>query len=581
MNFLQKLWLILTKKDKRNLGLLLVLSVVVSVIETIALSAVMVFVSFATNFDSISKSKVGGYLYSMSGCSSHVNFIIFLGLLLAGFYLVRCFISIGHIYLMIRFAQGRYQAWAQWIFRSYLLFPYQQFALKTSSKVGQALLSTTGQVCQIVNGMLTISAEFFTLSCIYIMLMLVNWKMTCVLTILLVTKSFLLIKIFSKSLAHAGELSRQYSTEASKTFSDSYGNYKPLKLLPANELIINRFVNATRGVAHSNILNVTLQGTPRFIIETIGFFILIGVILYVLYMYHSATSVLPVVSLYALAFYRLLPSMNKLLAAYNQIIFSKYAVHDVYEFLQFKREILGSVPIVFNHSIVFNHVRFGHVSDKPILKNIDLVIHKGERVAFIGESGAGKTTIVDLFMGLFIPQEGAIVIDGVALSNDNLKSWRSKIGYVPQSIYLFDGTVADNVVFGRARDEAKLVNALRRARIYDDLLAKEGLETRVGDMAVMISGGQRQRIALARALYDDPDVLVFDEATSALDHATEGKIMDEIYSVDKNKTLIIVAHRLTTVERCDTIYKIEKGSVFRVTDINLLYKMQNQQNVVG
>ena len=217
-------------------------------------------------------------------------------------------------------------------------------------------------------------------------------------------------------------------------------------------------------------------------------------------------------------------------------------------------------------------VWFGYLDNKPVLKDANIIIKKGERIAFVGESGAGKSTIADILMGLYTPNSGSVLIDNIALTEDNLKAWRSKIGYVPQNIHLFDGTVADNVVFSRDYEDAKLISALKRAHIYDDLLAKNGLDTRVGDMGIMISGGQKQRIALARALYENPEVLVFDEATSALDHETESKIMDEIYSIDKNTTLIIIAHRLTSIERCEKIYKIEKGHVFSIDNVSLLYK---------
>lgn len=572
MNFLQKLWLLLTRRDKRNLTILLLSSIAVSVIETVALSSIAVFILLATNFDAINKSKFFSYIYKISGCTSHVNFIMVLGILLAGFYLLRGAIAIGHAYFMIRFAQGRYQDWTQRIFKDYLLFPYKRFALENSSRIGQILFGATGQLSQVINGLLIISSEFFTVGCVYVMLMWVNWKMTCVLTFLLAIKSFLLIKLFSQSLANAGILSRKYSTEASKTFSDSFGNYKMLKLLSSNTPIVNRFVVSTKGVAKANVLNVTLQSAPRFILETIGFFILVGIILYVLYMYHNASSLLSIVSLYALAFYRLLPSVNKILAGYNQIVFSKYAIHDIYDFLGMQQEVLGNAQISFTNTISLQQVWFEYLDNKPVFKDINMVIKKGERIAFVGESGAGKSTIADILMGLYTPNVGTVLIDNVALTEDNLKAWRSKIGYVPQNIYLFDGTVADNVIFGRNYDEIKLISALKRAHIYKDLLAKDGLSTRVGDMGVMISGGQKQRIALARALYENPEVLVFDEATSALDHETESTIMDEIYSIDKNTTLIIIAHRLTSIERCEKIYKIEKGHIFAIDYVNLLYK---------
>ncbi len=572
MNFLQKLWVLLTLRDKRNLTILLLSSIVVSIIETFALSAIAVFILLATNFDAINKNKFFYYLYKASGCVSPVNFIMMLGILLAVFYLLRGVIAIGHTYLMIRFAQGRYQDWAQRIFKDYLLFPYKRFANENLSRMNQILFGSVGQLSQVINGLLIISTECFTVFCVYATLMWVNWKMTCVLTLLLAIKSFLLIKLFSQSLAHAGVLSRKYSTEASKTFLDSFGNYKMLKLLSSNAPVINRFVASTKGVARANVLNTTLQGAPRFILETIGFFILVGIILYVIYMYHSASSVLSIVSLYALAFYRLLPSVNKILSGYNQIVFSKYAVHDIYDFLGMQQEKLGSNPVLFTGTISLQQVWFGYLDNKPVLKDVNMTINKGERIAFVGESGVGKSTIADILMGLYTPNSGTILIDGVALTEANLKAWRSKIGYVPQNIYLFDGTVADNVVFGRSYDEAKLISALKRARIYDDLLTKDGLDTRAGDMGIMISGGQKQRIALARALYENPEVLVFDEATSALDHETESKIMDEIYSIDKNTTLIIIAHRLTSIERCEKIYKIEKGHVISIDNVHVLYK---------
>jgi ABC-type multidrug transport system fused ATPase/permease subunit len=183
-------------------------------------------------------------------------------------------------------------------------------------------------------------------------------------------------------------------------------------------------------------------------------------------------------------------------------------------------------------------------------------------------------------MGLYEPQKGRIFIDDVLLSRENVRSWRSKIGYIPQTIYLFDGPVADNVVFGRKYDENRLISCLKKARIYDFLLTQDGIYTPVGEGGVRLSGGQKQRVAIARALYADPDILVLDEATSALDHETESKIMDEIYSEHKDKTLIVVAHRLSTVAQCNKIYKIEKGHVFLVSDLLGVNDIQKKDNVI-
>jgi len=210
--------------------------------------------------------------------------------------------------------------------------------------------------------------------------------------------------------------------------------------------------------------------------------------------------------------------------------------------------------------IEVKNLAFGYQQHKMVLNGASLVINKGERVGFVGESGSGKSTLVDLIAGLYKPVNGYIQVDSTMLTDDNLRSWRGKIGYIPQSIYLFDGTVADNIVFGREYDEVKIIKALQKANIYDFLLKhQDGIHTKVGESGIKFSGGQKQRIAIARALYSDPEILILDEATSSLDNQTEERIMDEIYSVNKDKTLLIIAHRLTTVERCDKVYKIENG----------------------
>ena len=192
-----------------------------------------------------------------------------------------------------------------------------------------------------------------------------------------------------------------------------------------------------------------------------------------------------------------------------------------------------------------------------VLNDINLTLNKGDKIAFVGESGAGKSTLADIIIGLYRPNSGCIKIDGVLLNDDNLQNWRSQIGYVPQQVYLFDGTVADNICFGRQRDDKILEDVLKQANIYYFLQTKEGLETLVGEGGIQLSGGQKQRIAIARALYGNPEILVLDEATSALDNDTEEKIMKEIYHISKDKTLIVIAHRLTTIKGCDKVFEIK------------------------
>jgi ATP-binding cassette subfamily B protein/ATP-binding cassette subfamily C protein len=233
----------------------------------------------------------------------------------------------------------------------------------------------------------------------------------------------------------------------------------------------------------------------------------------------------------------------------------------IYDDLNLETDTEGCTPVAFTKSIRGEGLWFRYIKGGDVIKDISLEITRGEKIAFVGESGSGKTTLVDLLIGIYRPVQGQLYIDDVLIDHSNIRSWRNKIGYIPQSIYLFDGTVAENVVFGSDFDETNVIQALKKAKIMDFLETKDGINTRVGEGGIQLSGGQKQRIGIARALYNDPDVLVLDEATSSLDDETEAQIMDEIYDVSGHKTLIIIAHRLSTVERCDRRIVLNNGTV--------------------
>jgi ATP-binding cassette subfamily B protein/ATP-binding cassette subfamily C protein len=239
----------------------------------------------------------------------------------------------------------------------------------------------------------------------------------------------------------------------------------------------------------------------------------------------------------------------------------RHSLDLVYEAAQIPVAHEGNETLVFNKTITINNVSFKYATGDEVIQNISLNIQKGEKIAITGESGCGKSTLVDIIIGINEPVSGSVSIDNTLLAKNNICSWRKKIGYIPQSIYLFDGTVAENVTIGSFHDDEKIKQVLITANIWDFLETKDGINTKVGEKGIQLSGGQQQRIGIARALYDDPEILVLDEATSSLDTETESKIMDEIYCVSKNKTLIVIAHRLSTIERCDRKIKLENGKI--------------------
>jgi ATP-binding cassette subfamily B protein/ATP-binding cassette subfamily C protein len=346
-----------------------------------------------------------------------------------------------------------------------------------------------------------------------------------------------------------------------RVLKETMGNFKYVKLKGNEKGILSAYDAAVGTFSRSEVMNNVLGIIPKSILESIGFSFLVAVIVYIIWVYHDASRVIPVISMYALALYRILPSVHRSLQNINNIIYMEKTLESVEKSLLQPAEEEGSTPIVFDRSVRLENIHFRYMTGGDIITGVSLEIKKGEKIAFTGESGCGKSTLVDIITGIHTPLSGKVLVDDTIVTNDNIRSWRRKIGYIPQSIYLFDGTVGENVSFGSKPDNEKIKKALQMANIWDFLSEKEGIDTRVGDEGIQLSGGQQQRVGIARALYDDPEVLVLDEATSALDTKTEQKIMDEIYNVSKNKTLIVIAHRLSTVERCDRRIRIEHGKI--------------------
>jgi ABC-type multidrug transport system, ATPase and permease components len=386
----------------------------------------------------------------------------------------------------------------------------------------------------VISSFIKIFSELITLLLIYTALLFMNWKMTGILTIILCIKIIFIMKTFSKKLTEQGTIAIIHTQNINKIFNESFRNFKLVKLLNHEAYTLSRITNESKKLIKAQVLNKVLLETPRLFIETIGFIILVSSVVYVVYKIETPEYIIPLLSMYALAFYRFMPSITRILNAYNEFAYAKGAI-DISNELMYSPHEKVLKPIEFKQHIQLKNVTFGYQEHKNIFSNITLTIHKHEKVAFIGESGIGKSTLADIIMGLYSLKQGDIYIDTQKLTHEHIQAWQQKIGYIPQQIYLFDDTVAANVAFGRPYDEQKIIEALQKANAYDFLLKEKGIYTKVGEGGILLSGGQMQRIAIARALYSDPEILILDEATSALDNETETNIMDEIYNLDKEK----------------------------------------------
>jgi len=536
---------------------------IVSIIETVGITAIMPFVAIASDFSVIHTNEYFSKIYHLFSFENYISFVIFIGALLIMFYIVRSAINLFYSYLLVRFTSTRYHLIAYRLFENYLGRSYRDFIESNSSEMIKSIVSEAQGVTGIISALLFMLSEIFVVVFIYGIMLYVNWKITILLTVILSINAFFMVKIVSSRIKTAGTFRESSQKIFFEIINSTFGNFKLIKLNSRDSIIKNEFKNASYEYMQTMVSSGTLKHFPRLFLEAIGFSIVVFVIVYLVYKYQQDISgAMAMISMFILGLYRLMPSANRLLTYYNTIQYNHRSLDVIHNDLIYEVEDLSDEEIEFKKLIEVNSLEFSYLEEKPILNGITLSIKKGEKIAFVGESGSGKSTFVDLIIGLYRPKQGYISIDGNMLDNSNIKAWRKKVGYIPQSIYLFDGTVAENISFGGEIDESRIMKVLAQAKILDFLKNHhEGIHTMVGEGGIKLSGGQKQRIAIARALYGKPDILVLDEATSALDYETESQIMDEIYDISFDKTLIIIAHRLTTIERCEKVYRLENGKL--------------------
>ena len=557
INSLNKIAIILTAKDKKKLICLVFLSFIITLIETIGIFSIVPFIAIASNPALI---NTGFYmkLYNILGFTSIPSFLILFGLILTGFFILRGIYSILHSYLLNSYVFGIFRSISLRLFQNYINMPYSDFANRNSAELTKSITAEAMYFSFILQYLLFFLSDIMILVCFYIVLLLVNIKATLVLTVVLGVKVFALTRITSKIMKNEGVKRESLDNRLYKILSETFGNFKFIKMLPDKKNILKKMSHISEQLAKTQVTYFTFMTIPKNILETIGFASLLLVIIFIIYKYNDSAFILPFISLYAMALYRMFPALSRILSSHNYLVFGSRGLDIVFKELTSKIEVENNEKIEFTKKIEIRNVNFSF-EGREILKNINMIIEKGSKIAVIGESGSGKTTLVDIILGIYTPDEGNIFVDNIAITNENIKDWRQKIGYIPQSIYLFDGTVAENVCFGLDYDEQKVVKALKKANIYDFLKQKEGLSTLVGENGIKLSGGQKQRIGIARALYRDPEILVLDEATSALDGEIENRIIEEVFNLSENITLVIIAHRKSTIKRCKIIYEFNNG----------------------
>ncbi|EFS3142580.1 ABC transporter ATP-binding protein [Campylobacter coli] len=561
---LKKIFFILSKEDKKFLFSLLLFSVFISFIESFAISLVMPFITLASDFSYFDKNK---YLIQLKDYLALPVFeiIVYFGVVLIVFYVLRALLNSYYFHLLARFSKGRYHAIAYKVFAKFLNTDYENFTQKNQSEILKSITGEVYNLSTMISSFLLMMSEIFVVLLLYTLMLLVNYKITLFLSLFMIINAFILIKVLSPIVKKAG-LKRE---EAMKNFFEilntNLNNFKLIKLKTKEDGVLNLFKTQSEIFARANITNESVSAMPRIYLEGVGFCVLVFIVVFLVFKNQSDISgILATISIFVLALYRLMPSANRIITSYHDLLYYRSSLDIIYQILKQKEESLGEEKIDFDKELRLENLTFGYKDKKNLFTCLNLSIKKGEKIAFIGESGCGKSTLVDIIIGLLNPREGRVLLDENELNMKNVKNYRQKIGYIPQNIYLFNDSIAKNISFGDEVDEEKLQRVIKQANLEHFVKnLPQGVQTKVGDGGSNLSGGQKQRIAIARALYLDPEILVLDEATSALDTESEARIMDEIYKISKDKTMIIIAHRLSTITRCDSIYRLENGKLFK------------------
>ncbi|ECP6256733.1 ABC transporter ATP-binding protein [Campylobacter coli] len=561
---LKKIFFILSKEDKKFLFSLLLFSVFISFIESFAISLVMPFITLASDFSYFDKNK---YLIRLKDYLALPVFeiIVYFGVVLIIFYVLRALLNSYYFHLLARFSKGRYHAIAYKVFAKFLNTDYENFTQKNQSEILKSITGEVYNLSTMISSFLLMMSEIFVVLLLYTLMLLVNYKITLFLSLFMIINAFILIKVLSPIVKKAG-LKRE---EAMKNFFEilntNLNNFKLIKLKTKEDGVLNLFKTQSEIFARANITNESVSAMPRIYLEGVGFCVLVFIVVFLVFKNQSDISgILATISIFVLALYRLMPSANRIITSYHDLLYYRSSLDIIYQILKQKEESLGEEKINFDKELGLENLTFGYKDKKNLFTCLNLSIKKGEKIAFIGESGCGKSTLVDIIIGLLSPREGRVLLDENELNMKNVKNYRQKIGYIPQNIYLFNDSIAKNISFGDEVDEEKLQRVIKQANLEHFVKnLPQGVQTKVGDGGSNLSGGQKQRIAIARALYLDPEILVLDEATSALDMESEARIMDEIYKISKDKTMIIIAHRLSTITRCDSIYRLENGKLFK------------------
>ena len=574
MHTFKKLLFLLTPHERKRAGLLIIMITIMVLLDMIGVASVLPFVAVLTNPSLIETNVILNTMFqnlSMFGIETNQEFLFALGVLVFMLLIISLVFKALTTYAQVQFAQMREYSIGKRLIEGYLHQPYSWFLSRHSADLGKTILSEVSTIVgQGISPSMELIAKGMTAIALITLLILVDPKLAFIVGFSLSAAYLIIFYIVRKYLNRTGEERVTNNQLRFEVVSEMFGAAKEVKVGGLEETYIKFFSNSAKIFARTQASSLIISQLPRFILEAVAFGGILLIILYIMAKTGGFNNALPVISLYVFAGYRLMPALQQIYSSFANLVFVGPSVnklhHDLKSLKPFN-ENQDQEILTFNKTITLKNIHYNYPNaSRTALKNISLTIPAKSTVGLVGATGSGKTTTVDIILGLLVAQKGTLEVDGKVITKQNARAWQRSIGYVPQHIYLSDDTVAANIAFGVEPKDINQTAVLKSSKIANlhnfviDELPKQ-YQTTIGERGVRLSGGQRQRIGIARALYHNPQVLILDEATSSLDNLTEKAVMDSVNNLSKDITIILIAHRLSTVKKCDNIFLLENGEL--------------------
>ena len=574
MEKLKKILSLFTPRERKQAFLLTIMLLIMALLDTIGVASILPFIAVLTNPGVIESNSILNIMFQFSrkfGVENNQQFLFVLGILAFIFLVVSILFKAFTTYVQLRFVQMREYSIGKRLVEGYLHQPYSWFLDRNSAELGKNILSEAGMVVGgFLKPLIDVIARVMVAIALITLLIIVDPKLALIIGFTLGGAYIIIFYLMRSFLNQIGKKRLKHNEIRFKSVSEAFGAAKEVKVGGLENVYIKWFSHSAQIYARASASSVVVGQLPRFFLEVIAFGGVLLIILYMMGKSDNFSTALPIVSLYVFAGYRLMPALQQIYAAFVVATYAGPSIDKLSEDMKYLKSYNSNQDqgvLSFNNTITLKNINYNYPNaSRTVLKNISFSIPAKSSIGLVGATGSGKTTTVDIILGLLEPQNGTLEVDGKIITKKNSRSWQRSIGYVPQHIYLSDDTVAANIAFGIDPKDISKENIEKASKIANlhefvvNELPKE-YQTTIGERGVRLSGGQRQRIGIARALYHNPQVLILDEATSALDNQTEKAVMDAVNNLNRDITTIIIAHRLSTVKKCDQIYLLKNGQL--------------------